>query len=158
NRTLLILTWILLVFGTGWTLGGAVWALVTWSFVGKAAHSLGVVTGNVTQGPLNCPQVRFRTGAGNDQVFIDQDSCSNPPHYAVNAAVAVIYDPGAPDHAAIPSFDGLWMGAVVMGAMGVIALAIGLECLTVRRHRLVGEPRRSPRPPSVLLFPRFVMI
>ena len=157
---LLIIAWILIVLGTGWTIGGATWALIRWSFVAKAVNSSGVVIGNVSQGRLGCPQVRFRTAAGNDQVSVDQGSCANPPRYQVNAAVPVIYDPADPNQAAIPSFDGLWMGAVVMGTMGIISLVIGLESYAVRRHRLLSEPgeHSSPRPPSVLLFPRLLMI
>jgi hypothetical protein len=43
----------------------------------------------------------------------------------MNAAGFVIYDPDAPDHAAIPTFDGLWLGQVMMGAMGVVSFGSG---------------------------------
>jgi hypothetical protein len=139
GRTLLILASVLVVMGAGWTLGSAIWALVNWRFVANAVTASGVVTG-ISQGAVTCPQVRFRLRDGSNRTFTDQSSCATPSRYPVNSTVPILYDPAAPDHAAIHSFDALWMGIVVMGAMGLISLVIGVECFTVRRHRLLREP------------------
>jgi hypothetical protein len=74
----------------------------------------------------NCytPRIRFRTTDGYEIDFVSGES--NPPIYAVNETVAVLYDPHDPYHAQIDSFGSLWGGVMLMVFLGVAFTTPGI--------------------------------
>src|SRR4051794_41757070 len=68
-------------------------------------------------GYMFAPLVRFQTGDGRSIEF--QSSLrSNPPGYRTGQTVTVLYDPDAPESAAIRGLFSLWLVTMVLGFMG----------------------------------------
>jgi len=93
-------------------------------FVQAAAHTEGVVTGNVRQsgyrgGSRFYPRVRFRTEDGREVSFVSNVG-TRPAIYRVNDAVKVIYDPRDPNRARIRSVINLWLVPIILGALGTL--------------------------------------
>jgi hypothetical protein len=81
-------------------------------------------------GYMFAPLVRFQTGDGRSIEF--QSSLrSNPPGYRTGQTVTVLYDPDAPESAAIRGLFSLWLVTMVLGFMGSIFTAIGTAMVFV---------------------------
>jgi hypothetical protein len=70
------------------------------------------------------PVVRFTLADGRVSQFAD-GLATNPPSYAVGAAVPVRYDPFDPEQARIDSRMRLWLVPSILVAVGALLLAIG---------------------------------
>ena len=114
--------WILGPLGLA-ILAGALYLLVTTGvFVASAARARGKVTdlvesrsndGSGTWHPVVSFDVR-----GESFTFQSKFG-SRPAPYDIGDAVDVLYDPDDPRNARIDSFRGLWLGAVIAGALGL---------------------------------------
>jgi hypothetical protein len=114
-----------LVLGAGWS----AWSTQTW--IDRSDEAEGKVIEMVRirdrddGGYMFAPLVRFQTGDGRSIEF--QSSLrSNPPGYRTGQTVTVLYDPDAPESAAIRGLFSLWLGF-----MGSIFTAIGTAMVFV---------------------------
>jgi len=64
------------------------------------------------------PVVSFQT-VDNRTIRLTSSGASYPPKYRVGEQVEVIYDPQEPENAKIKSFESLWLGVVISGAIGL---------------------------------------
>jgi hypothetical protein len=119
---------IFLLAGLG-LLAGSFFAIQhTRGFLATAVPADGVVVENVLSSNSNSngrgsswsyfPRVHFRSAEGRDVDFVS-NSGSNPPSYAINQPVPVLYDPQNPNHASINSFGQLWVLPMILGILGV---------------------------------------
>jgi hypothetical protein len=93
------------------------------------------------------PVVEFRDADGQRHVFASNAS-SNPPRYSTGEAVAVIYDPAAPQQAVIDGFMDRYFLPLVLGGMGTLFAAIGFGLLGfwLRARRIAVRLRASGLP------------
>jgi hypothetical protein len=133
-----LLVWVPRVFvavGLGLVVGGAVWAVLTIRFVEKAERVTGTVVDisreRDSEGSVFFhPVVRFTV----DQrtiTFRSSSGSGNPP--VIGDSVDVLYDPDDPQDAKLAGFVDLWLGPLVLGGIGVVALTVALVAL--RRTR-----------------------
>jgi len=71
------------------------------------------------------PMVRFTTPEGNIYTVSGQLSTGSK-RFAIGAEVPVQYPPGEPQKGRIATFTDNWLGPVVSGAIGVLALIAGV--------------------------------
>lgn len=142
-----------LVIGAGWS----AWSTQTW--IDRSDEAEGKVIEMVRirdrddGGYMFAPLVRFQTGDGRSIEF--QSSLrSNPPGYRTGQTVSVLYDPDAPESAAIRGLFSLWLVSMVLGFMGSIFTAIGAAMVFVSsrvtkffvRYDVTVDLTRSPPP------------
>lgn len=77
------------------------------------------------------PVIEFATAAGEIRRF----TTSGAGDYTKGQVVEVLYDPSAPDKARVNVFIELWLGCLVLGAFGLLCLAIGIGTLLYERAR-----------------------
>ncbi len=80
------------------------------------------------------PVVVFRDVSGVERQFVGGIG-ANPPDYRKGEAVAVLYDPAAPDAAVINSLSQRLMGPVLSAALGLLLLWPQLRSMRAARHR-----------------------
>ncbi|HZR36040.1 MAG TPA: DUF3592 domain-containing protein [Nevskia sp.] len=124
-----IFKWVGLLAG-GAMLGGALLlGQHTRAFVARAQHASGEVVELVphrsSDSTTYAPAVRFVAADGQTIRFVASFS-SSPPAFAVGERVDVLYPAGQPDQAKINAFFSLWGGAVILGGIGAVFLAVGL--------------------------------
>jgi len=86
--------------------------------------------GRRTVGHSYYPLIRFKTKSG-QVVEFKSSFGSNPPSYVVGARVPILYDPDNPHRAEINSFMSLWMGVIILLALGGIFTAVGVGTVLV---------------------------
>lgn len=133
-------------------------ALTTWSVfqVQKREGTYVATVGTVTSlkrssrfgDPSKAAYVTFTDQQGRPRTFLTKSS-TNPSRYAVEQAVAVLYDPtsGRTDlDASIDSFSESWLDPVSTGLAAGVFLVSGVGFLIVAWPRLARPPRqRKPR-------------
>ena len=136
---------------------GAVSAIValllfmrTRRFLGDAVTVQGLVTGLVESsggegGTVWRPVVEFTTVEGQSVTFTDLVG-NQPPKYTPGATVQVMYPPGNPQGARIPSWFRLWFLPAFSGLFAVIFLGVGAPLY------LSGNgSEEPPLPPGITL-------
>jgi hypothetical protein len=103
--------------------------LRTRRFLGSAVSVQGLVTGMVEAqgsegGTTYKPVVEFTTVDGQAVTFTDLVG-SSPPRYAAGTTVKVMYPPGDPQAARIPSWFRLWFLSSFSALFGVIFVGVG---------------------------------
>jgi hypothetical protein len=78
------------------------------------------------------PVFRFDVPGTHFSTVVSNTS-SSPPAFKVGEVVTVHYQPGHPEKAVIDSFGQLWLGDLVFGISGAMAIGIGLLILVVTR-------------------------
>ncbi|HVG63679.1 MAG TPA: DUF3592 domain-containing protein [Hyalangium sp.] len=71
------------------------------------------------------PVLRYRTQEGATKEVVSSVG-SNPPRYKEGDSVVVLYDPAQPSDVRIHSFFNVWVGPLVLGALGVILTGVGV--------------------------------
>jgi len=84
------------------------------------------------------PVVAFTDDNGHKTRFTDSVS-SRPAAYDVGEAVTVLYLPGKAGEAHIKGFSSLWLGATILGGLGVIFTGIGAGIVFATR---AGEKKK----------------
>jgi hypothetical protein len=108
-----ILTYLFLLIGIG-LLGGAGYIFFNTSeFVSGARKAQGTVVGLKS----GAPEVRFQAQDGREIRFTSSVS-SKPPAYSVGENVEVLYRPDRPEDAEVNAFMSLWLGVIILGALG----------------------------------------
>ena len=125
-------------------LGAALLWNNTRSFIARAQEATGTVVelrevrdndgGSSTWKPV----VRFTAGSGRDITFAASFS-SNPASYDVGESVTVLYLPSEPDQARIRGFGSLWLGATIVGGIGLVFALVGAGILFANK---TGERRK----------------
>lgn len=70
------------------------------------------------------PVLRYRTQQGATKEVVSSVG-SNPPRHKEGDSVVLLYDPANPDDVRIHSFLNVWVGPLVLGALGVILTLVG---------------------------------
>ena len=107
----------------------------TQAFLAESSIATGQVIGLVPRtsceedddGDRNCttayaPRVRFTTDDGRQVVFVS-DTAANPPEHERGDRVEVRYRASEPTDARIDSVSGIWLGAIITGALSLFFLA-----------------------------------
>jgi hypothetical protein len=137
-KVVLLVFSIFFVIGLGLLAGSYLTALHTRHFLETAVMAQGVVVENLyvhDERSNNSrtrrsswsyyPRIRFQTTDGHEINFVSNVG-SNPPSYAVNERVAVLYDPQQPYSASLNSFASLWGATVALGIAGVAFTGPGI--------------------------------
>jgi hypothetical protein len=122
--------------------GLAIWFYMSTSaFVRNAVSVTGVVTelrpSNGSNGTTYSSAFEFTDTDGVKHQSVTSWS-SNPPRHTVGEKVEVLNSPGNPGDARLRSFMGLWLGAVLCGALTIVPLLAALVFIwlipfTIRR-------------------------
>jgi hypothetical protein len=133
-------------------------AFFTWrtsAFIQRSQTATGIVTALVPvtsrdsdskQTTDYAPVFSFRTENGQTYTVTSSTS-SNPPSFAVNEDVTVLYDPADPQQARIDSFVQLWLVPVILGSIGIISFIVGFGFVFLLRSLARrGEFALSPKP------------
>lgn len=83
--------------------------------------------------PPSCPVVEIATSSGERRRF-RSSACVWMP-FGLGDSVDVLYRAADPDDACIDSFWTMWLGPVILGAIGAIASALSLVLALASRHR-----------------------
>jgi hypothetical protein len=122
-------------------------ALMFWnktrSFLARAHQASGTVvelieTRDNEGSSMWKPVVAFTDDNGHKTRFTDSVS-SRPAAYDVGEAVTVLYLPGKAGEAHIKGFSSLWLGATILGGLGVIFTGIGAGIVFATR---AGEKKK----------------
>lgn len=70
------------------------------------------------------PVLRYRTQQGATKEVVSSVG-SNPPRHKEGDSVVILYDPAQPGDVRIHSFFNVWVGPLVLGALGVILTLVG---------------------------------
>lgn len=108
-----ILTYLFLLIGIGLLAGAGVVYFNTSEFVAAARPAQGTVVALKS----GAPEVRFRAQDGREVQFTSSVS-SKPPAYSVGERVEVLYRPDRPEDAEVNSLMALWLGVIILGALG----------------------------------------
>lgn len=108
-----ILTYLFLLIGIGLLAGAGVVYFNTSKFVAAARPAQGTVVALKS----GAPEVRFRAQDGREVQFTSSVS-SKPPAYSVGEKVEVLYRPDRPEDAEVNSLMALWLGVIILGALG----------------------------------------
>ncbi|HKU90636.1 MAG TPA: DUF3592 domain-containing protein [Steroidobacteraceae bacterium] len=84
------------------------------------------------------PVVKFTTARGRNITFAESFS-SSPAPYDVGEPVTVLYLPDEPEEARIRGFGSLWLGATIVGGIGLVFTLIGGGILFANR---TGERKK----------------
>jgi len=125
------------IAGVGLLVGGIYAGWQTRRFLQIAVEVPGVVSENVWQQstvPNNhgvyvtyaYPRIRFRTEDGREVSVLVSSTGTNPPLYRVNEPVTILYDPHAPQHASIQSFQAAWLLPMVLCGIGTVLCSFGI--------------------------------
>lgn len=131
-----ILNFVFLLIGIG-LLGGAFYLYRnTSNFIDTSRKAQGTVVALRS----GAPEVKFRTEQGREIQFTSSVS-SKPPSYSVGETVEVIYQPDRPDEAEVNSFMTLWLGVMIVGALGTVFSLIGLALVFALGRKSSGDRR-----------------
>ena len=108
-----ILTYLFLLIGIGLLAGAGYLYYNTSSFVDGARKAPGTVMALKS----GAPEIRFRAHDGREIQFTSGAS-SKPPAYSVGETVEVLYRPDRPEDAEVNAFMSLWLGVIILGALG----------------------------------------
>lgn len=78
--------------------------------------------GNRTCSTAYAPRVRFTTADGRQVVFVS-DTAANPPEHEEGDPVDVRYRASDPNDARIDSISGIWLAAIITGAIALFFTA-----------------------------------
>ena len=78
------------------------------------------------------PIVQFKTSQGELIEFTSRYG-GKPPAFSTGEVVSVLYDPTAPEKARINTFFSLWLGAMIVGGLGIIFTLVGLGMIVSRQ-------------------------
>jgi uncharacterized protein DUF3592 len=117
----------------------------------SATAAQGLVTGleegsGGEGGTVYRPIVQFTTAEGQVATFTESVG-SSPPRYSVGQTVRVVYPPGNPSGARIPSWFGLWFIPAFAALFAVILIPLGAFLY------FSGPDLGAPEPPSVVTIP-----
>ncbi|WP_330458381.1 DUF3592 domain-containing protein [Streptomyces sp. NBC_00820] len=131
------LTWQSISFLTGADRARGTVVSVEWrtdhdSYSGSSRH-------RKRNSPMAYPVVEFTPANGPSRTF-ESSSGANPPSYDEGDDVEVLYRADAPGDARINSFGDLWLAPVIFGGFGLLATAIPMTIVVLRRRR---RPRKS---------------
>ncbi len=110
-------------------------AVFTWrtsNFIKRSQSATGTVTTMVPvisrdsdskQTTSYAPVFSFKAANG-ETYSVTSHTSSNPPSFAVNDEVEVLYDPADPQHARINTFVQLWLLPVILGSIGTFFFII----------------------------------
>jgi len=118
-----------------------VWAMPVASAGGTpVAEDSGAVEGRTAY----VPRVAFETPDGERVVFLDGIG-TVPAEFQVGETVEVLYDPADPDSARIRTWGRIWLGPVLLVALGAAPLLVAFIVTLLLRLRpwRVSAPRRS---------------
>jgi hypothetical protein len=108
---------------------GTLCLIKTRQFLAKAAKADGKIVElerkDSGDGVTYSPVFSF-TDTSSTQHTVRSSLSSNPPHYAIEEKVSVLYDPQDPQKARIDSFVNLYFVPLVMGIIGAMNLLVGL--------------------------------
>lgn len=119
-----------LLLGAAWSM----WSTQTWidrtdEVEGKVIEMVRIRDRD-DGGYMYAPLVRFEAIDGRTVEF--QSSLrSNPPGYRTGQTVSVLYDPDAPQSAAIRGLFSLWLTSIVLGFIGSAFLAVGTGMIVI---------------------------
>jgi Protein of unknown function (DUF3592) len=108
-----ILSYLFLLIGIGLLAGAGVVYFNTSKFVAGARTAQGTVVALKS----GAPEVKFRAQDGREVQFTSSVS-SKPPAYSVGEKVEVLYRPDRPEDAEVNAFMSLWLGVIILGALG----------------------------------------
>jgi hypothetical protein len=155
-KMLTIIKYVFASMGIGMLIGAAVIWTNTRSFLAHAVRAEGTVvalqpryssntsSSGATPSDSNrsatfAPVIRFKHG---DQVIdFTGSTSSNPPSYRVGETVPVLYVESAPFGARIDSFFAVWGGALILGSLGAVFLAIGGLMIVIPKMRAKADDR-----------------
>ncbi|WP_462380253.1 DUF3592 domain-containing protein [Pseudomonas sp. Marseille-QA0892] len=94
-----------------------------------------------------CPTVEFYTDSG-APILYRSNTCSTPPAFEYGETVNVFYAPENPANARIDSFVENWLGSLILGGFGAIALLVSLLILipAIQGRRRAVELQRTGQP------------
>jgi hypothetical protein len=143
-KSLRLLLGIFSFLGVTMTLIAGFLVVHTRQFISRAVSAPGNVIENVWRGSNSDssdrahPKIRFRTGTGQEFVFVSNFG-SSPPSYRVNEAVTVLYDPEDPNRASIQSFFSQWFAPILVGGLGLVFASAGLIPMLVMRRSAAND-------------------
>jgi hypothetical protein len=76
------------------------------------------------------PIFRFRTDSGQEYTICSETG-SNPPGFKKGASVGVLYDPDKPTDARLDTFMQLWLGPLILFALGGVSTLVGVVLLLI---------------------------
>ena len=127
-------------------------AFLTWrtsSFIQRSQTAAGTITAlvPVSQHEITyAPVFSFKTADG-QAWSVRSHTSSNPPDFAVNDSVTVLYDPSDPQHAQIDTFGQLWFVPILLGSMGtfsfIMAAGFVFTLRKLARAALVAQSQPS---------------
>ncbi len=81
------------------------------------------------------PKIKFITAAG-DTIVFTHSIYSDPPVFAVNEVVKVLYNPESPADAKVGSFFSLFSGSIILFAIGLLIAIPSYYLFTVDRREM----------------------
>ena len=110
-------------------IGSAYMVYNTNVFLSNAVHETGrvvdLVESRSDDSITYAPVVAFRT-ASDEAIEFTSSTSSNPPSFAINEEVDVLFLPSDPHSAKINSFFTLWGGATILGGLGGVFFCVGM--------------------------------
>jgi len=93
------------------------------------------------------PRVEFTT-KNNETIYFQSSSSSNPPSYSRGETVEVLYDAKTPEDAKINGFFSLWIGAIIVGVLGLVFFLIGASIIFfgVSKNKMIKQLKASGTP------------
>lgn len=140
-------------------------AVVIWTtrmrFEATAIHADGEVTALVhssstdsdgNSSSIYCPEVRFLSRDGRTVEF-SGSTCTQPASYDVGDSVEVLYPADAPRRARLNGFAERWLGALIVGGIGLVFALVGLAITVpiLLRGRRARDLQQSGRPVSAMV-------
>jgi Protein of unknown function (DUF3592) len=143
-KTIRLLQKLFLAFGILMLVGTAAIVVNREKFLHRAVTVQGTIVGNDLRydsrgSGTYYPQFAFITRDG-QPIIGNSNAGSNPPSFSAGEAVTVYYDPANPHDAKISSFAQLWMGALILGFLGVVFTGVGFA---IRLYGNRGATRRA---------------
>jgi hypothetical protein len=115
-----ILSYLFLLIGIGLLAGAGYIYFHTSDFVANASKAAGTVVGLRS----GAPEVKFTAHDGREVQFTSSVS-SKPPAYSVGEKVEILYRPDRPEDAKVNAFMSLWLGVIILGALGSMFALVG---------------------------------
>ena len=130
-----ILSWLFLLIGIGCLAGAGYLYSNTSEFVANARRAPGTVVALRS----GAPEVKFRAHDGREIQFTSSVS-SKPPAYSVGEKVEVLYRPERPEDAQVNAFMSLWLGVIILGALGSGFSLVGAAMVFGLGSRKAADP------------------